>query len=158
MDICTLLVDAGATPWRTSFKGYTPLYLACTGAHIEVIEYLLSLDVERSMVDNCLLAAVKGDEPRSVEVLLKVGASITPDTWIEVMARQPKPRQRGKLLEIIDLLLSQPSIILEEPVLAAIDSGNFAGLSRVLERRNGALDFDKNAVFGNLAPKFFMGR
>jgi ankyrin repeat protein len=149
LDICTLLVDAGATPWRTSFKGYTPLYLACTGGHIEVIEYLLSLDVERSMVDNCLLAAVKGDEPRSVEVLLKVGASITPDTWIEVMARQPKPRQRGKLLEIIDLLLSQPSIILEEPVLAAIDSGNFAGLSRILERRNGALDFDKNAVFGN---------
>ena len=149
LDICTLLVDAGATPWRTSFKGYTPLYLACRGGHIEVVEYLLSLDVERSMVDNCLMAAVKGDEPRSVEVLLKVGASVTPDIWIAVMSRQLKPRQRGKLLEIIDHLLSQPSIILEEPVLAAIDSGNFAGLSRILERRNGILDFDKNAVFAN---------
>lgn len=149
LDICTLLIDAGATPWRTSFKGYTPLYLACRGGSIEVVEYLLSLDVERSMVDHCLLAAVKGDEPRIVDVLLTVGASITPETWIAVMTQLRKPRQRANLLAIMDLLLSQESIILEEPVLAAIDSNNFAGLSRVLERRNGELDFDKNAVFGN---------
>jgi ankyrin repeat protein len=149
LDICTLLVDAGATPWRTSFKGYTPLYLACRGGNIEVVEYLLSLDVERSMVDSCLLAAVKGDEPRIVDVLLTVGASITPETWIAVMTEPRKPRQRANLLYIIDLLLSHESIILEEPVLAAIDAENFAGLSRVLERRNGELDFDKNAVFGN---------
>jgi ankyrin repeat protein len=150
LDICRLLIDAGATPWRTSFKGYTPLYLACRGGSIEVVEYLLSLDVERSMVDACLLAAVKGDEPHIVDVLLTVGASITPETWIAVMTQPRKPRQRTNLLSTIDLLLSQDSIILEEPVLAAIDTGNFAGLSRILERRNGELDFDKNAVFGNL--------
>ena len=149
LDICTLLIDAGATPWRTSFRGYTPLYLACRGGSIELVEYLLSLDVERSMVDACLLAAVKGDEPRIVDVLLTVGASITPETWIAVMTQARKPRQRANLLSTIDLLLSQESIILEEPVLAAIDAGNFAGLSRVLERRNGELDFDKNATFGN---------
>jgi hypothetical protein len=149
LDICTLLVDAGATPWRTSFKGYTPLYMACKGGSIEVVEYFLSLDVERSMVDACLLAAVKGDEPRIVDVLLTVGASITPETWIAVMTQPRKPRQRADLLYTIDLLLSHESVILEEPVLAAIDAGNFAGLSRVLERRNGELDFDKNATFGN---------
>ena len=149
LDICTMLIDAGATPWRTSFKGYTPLYLACRGGNIEVVEYLLSLDVERSMVDTCLLAAVKGDEPRIVDVLLTVGASITPETWIAVMTQPRKPRQRANLLYIIDLMLSHDSIILEEPVLAAIDSDNFAGLSRILERRNGELDFDKNATFGN---------
>ena len=149
LDICTLLVDSGATPWRTSFKGYTPLYLASRGGSVEVVEYLLSLDVERSMVDRCLLAAVKGSEPRIVDVLLAVGASITPETWIAVMTQPRKPGQRANLLSIIDLLLAHETIILEEPVLAAIDSGNFAGLSRILERRNGGLDFDKNAPFRN---------
>ena len=149
LDICTLLVDAGATPWRTGFRGYTPLYLACRGGSIEVVEYLLSLDIERSMVDPCLLAAVKGHEPRIVDVLLTVGASITPETWIAVLTEPRKPRQRANLLAIIDLLLAQESIILEEPVLAAIDFDNFAGLSRMLERRNGELDFDKNALFRN---------
>ena len=149
LDICTLLIDAGATPWRTSFKGYTPLYLACRGGSIEVVEYLLSLDVERSMVDACLLAAVQGTDPHIVSVLLTVGASIMPETWIAVMAQPRKPRQRSNLLSIIDLLLSHESTILEEPVLTAIDAGNFAGLSRILERRNGELGFDKNAPFGN---------
>jgi ankyrin repeat protein len=149
LDICTLLVDAGATPWRTSFEGHTPLYLACNGGSAEVVEYLLSLDVERSMVDACLIAAVQRDNLRIVEVLLTVGASITPETWIAVMKQPRKPQQRAKILSIIELLLSYESIILEEPVLAAIDADSFAGLSRVLERRNGELDFDKNAVFGN---------
>ena len=101
------------------------------------------------MVDDCLLAAVKGDEPRIVEILLTIGASITPETWINVMRQLRKPRQRGILLAIIDLLLSRESIIPEEPVLAAIYSRNFMGLSRVLERRNGKLDFDKNSLFRN---------
>jgi hypothetical protein len=83
------------------------------------------------MVDPCLIAAVKGDEPWILEVLLKVAASVTPETWIAVMASQPKPRKREKLLETTDLILSQESLILEEQVLAAIDSVNFAGLSRV---------------------------
>jgi len=56
------------------------------------------------------------------------------------MRCQPKPRERSKHLEIIDLLLSkQPERIHAEAIACAINSNNFAGLSRVLENWNNDL-------------------
>ena len=50
------------------------------------------------------------------------------------MKCQPKPRDRSKHLEIIDLLLCKPSERIHgEAIACAINSKNFAGLSRVLE-------------------------
>lgn len=58
------------------------------------------------------------------------------------MKCQPKPRDRSKHLEIIDLLLSkQPERIHAEAVACAINSKNFAGLSRVLENWNNDLPY-----------------
>jgi hypothetical protein len=50
------------------------------------------------------------------------------------MSCQPKPRDRSQHLEAIDLLLSKSSErIHAEAIACAINSKNFAGLSRVLE-------------------------
>lgn len=50
------------------------------------------------------------------------------------MGCQPKPRERSKHLEIIDLLLfGKPYTVGGEAIACAIESNNFAGLSRVLE-------------------------
>jgi hypothetical protein len=54
--------------------------------------------------------------------------------------------------ELIDLLLDIGVIIDETAVLDAIDSGNYIGLNRILERRNGKLDFDANIPFED--PRF----
>ena len=60
--------------------------------------------------------------------------------WEAAMKCQPKPRDRSKHLEIIDLLLSKQSErIRAEAVACAINSNNFAGLSRVLENWNNDL-------------------
>jgi hypothetical protein len=66
---------------------------------------------------------------------------------------QPKPRERSKHLEIIDLLLSDNLSellynIQGEAIACAIDGNNFAGLSRVLEICHSAVVSKKVTIPG----------
>jgi len=140
VDLCRQLVGAGAISWRTGAFNQTPLYWASRHGHLEVVEYLLSLDTKRSSIDGCLIASIEGNEPEVAKLLLETGASLTPETWEAAMRCQSKPRDRGKHLEIIDLLLSKQSERIHgEAIACAINSKNFAGLSRVLENWNNDL-------------------
>jgi len=58
-----------------------------------------------------------------------------------------KTRQRSKLFEILDLLLSRSSEILGKHVLTAVDNGKFAGFFRILENRKSTLNFDTHVRY-----------
>jgi hypothetical protein len=152
VDLCQLLIGAGAITWRTGALNQPPLYWASRYGHLEVVEDLLSLDTKRSSIDECLIAAIESNEPKVVKLLLDTSAGIDSNTvsqlypdsstvepdkrqWEAAMKCQPKPRERSKHLEIIDLLKSNPrwQRIKAEAIACAINSGNFAGLSRVLD-------------------------
>jgi ankyrin repeat protein len=80
VDLCRELVGAGAIPWRTGAFNRTPLYWASGNDHLEVVEYLLSLDTKRSSIDSCLIAAITWNEPKIAKILVDSGASINSDT------------------------------------------------------------------------------
>lgn len=80
VDLCRLLVSAGAISWRTGAFSQTPLYWASRHGHLEVVEYLLSLDSKRSSIDDCLIASIEGNEPEIAKLLLEAGASVSPET------------------------------------------------------------------------------
>lgn len=50
---------------------------------------------------------------------------------------------------MLDLVLAQNYPITAEAVLAAIDKGSFAALSKILEKRNDDLGIDKNEPVSN---------
>jgi hypothetical protein len=149
VEICRALVYKGATPWRSDGQGRTALYWACRGGNFEAIKYLFMLDVARSNINKCLEAAIDSHNPEVARELVNMGACATPATWKYVMSAKPVGNRRNTYLEIIDILLSTKTKLPRELVLAAIDHQNFWGLSRVLETRNGILDFDKDAMFAN---------
>lgn len=152
LEICRALVEAGATPWRTNMRGpkqVAPLLLACRGAHFEVVKYLTSLDIRRSMIGDCLDAAIRNDDPRIVEILLNFGARVVPSTWTVLLSRTPPPPERHIVLAMLDLVLAQNYPLTAEAILAAIDKGSFAALSKVLEKKNDDLGFDKNEPVSN---------
>jgi hypothetical protein len=149
IEICRALVDKGATPWRADDQGRTALYWACHGGNFEAIKYLFMLDVARSNINKCLEAAIDSHNPEVARELVNIGACATAATWKHVMSAKPVGNRRNTYLEIIDILLSTKTKLQRELVLAAIDHQNFWGLSRILETRNGTLDFDKDAMFAN---------
>lgn len=107
------------------------------------------MDRERSDLHRCLDLAVKGNNPEVIKALIKAGSSPLPSIWEAVVEQDHKPKYRAKYLTIIDFLLTMDNTIGPEAVLTAIDNDNFTGLSRLLEKRAGNLDFDKHAVFRN---------
>lgn len=149
MEISRALVYKGATPWRSDGQGRTALYWACRAGHFEAMKYLLMLDVARSNINKCLEAAIDSYDPEVARELVNVGACATAATWKHVMSLKPVGSLRNTYLEIIDILLSTKTKLQRELVLAAIDYHNFWGLSRILETRNGILDFDEDAMFAN---------
>jgi hypothetical protein len=149
IEICRTLVYKGATPWRSDDQGRTALYWACHGGNFEAIKYLYTLDVARSNISKCLEAAIDSHNPEVARELVNIGACATAATWKHVMSTKPVGHRRNTYLEIIDILLSTKTKLQRELVLAAIDHQNFWGLSRILETRNGILDFDKDAMFAN---------
>jgi len=64
-----------------------------------------------------------------------------------ILQRKESTFNTSTQFEFIDLLLGLDIIIPETAVLDAIDYGNFTALSRILERRDGRLDFDPNTAF-----------
>jgi hypothetical protein len=88
VDIGRQLISAGAIPWRTDASNCTPLFWASANGHFEVVEYLLSLDIKRSAIDECLIAAVVGNYPQIVKVLLENGAAVKAETVS--IQRQPQ--------------------------------------------------------------------
>jgi hypothetical protein len=68
------------------------------------------------------------------------------------MSKSSTAEDRVGYLQMIDTLLEAPCILYSEIVLAAVDHENFVGLSRLLEKSNGVLDFEKNAIFSD-GPK-----
>ena len=149
MEISRALVYKGATPWRSDGEGRTALYWACRAGHFEAMKYLLMLDVARSNINKCLEAAVDSNNPEVARELVIIGACATAATWEHVMSFKPVGSLRNTYLEIIDILLSTKPKLQRELVLAAIDHQNFWGLSRILETRNGTLDFDEDAMFAD---------
>lgn len=153
MEISRALVYKGATAWRSDGQGRTALYWACRAGHFEAMKYLLMLDVARSNINKCLEAAVDSHNPEVAKELVNIGACATTATWKHVMSLKPIGSLRNNYLEIIDILLSTKTKLQRELVLTAIDHQNFWGLSRILEARNGVLDFDKDAMFAN--PRWY---
>lgn len=149
IEICRALVYKGARPWRSDEQGRTALYWACRGGNFEAIKYLFMLDAARSNINKCLEAAVDSHNPEVAKELVNIGACATAATWKYVMSAKPVGSRRNTYLEIIDILLSTKTKLQRELVLAAIDQQNFWGLSRILETRNGILDFDKDAIFAD---------
>jgi Ankyrin repeats (3 copies) len=147
IEICRALVSKGATPWRPDEQGRTALYWACRGGNFEAIKYLFKVDPARSNINKCLEAAIDSHSPEIASELVKMGACATAATWKHVMSAKPVGNRRNTYLEIIDILLATKTQLQRELVLAAIDHQNFWGLSRILEERNGILDFDKDAMF-----------
>jgi hypothetical protein len=149
IEICRALIHKGATPWRSDGQGRTALYWACRGANFEAIKYLFMLDVARSNINKCLEVAIDSHNPEVARELVNVGACATDATLKYVMSAKPVGNRRNTYLKIINILLSMKTKLQRELVLAAIDHQNFWGLSRILETRNGILDFDKDAMFAN---------
>jgi hypothetical protein len=149
IEICHALISKGARPWRSDEQGRTALYWACRGENFKAIKYLYMLDMERSNVNKCLEAAIDSYNPDVARQLVEFGAYATAATWQHAFLARPVGDRRNTYLEIIDILLSTPTKLERELVLFAIDHQNFWGLSRILETRNGVLDFDKDAVFAN---------
>jgi ankyrin repeat protein len=94
VEICRQLVSAGAIPWRTDAFNRTPLYWASKNGHFEVVEYLLSLDTKRSSIDNCLIAAIEGNEPEISKILIESGAVISSNTVSIYLHRYPRHYSR----------------------------------------------------------------
>ncbi|KAE9378228.1 ankyrin [Stipitochalara longipes BDJ] len=150
IDICRALVESGAFPNRANADGSTPLYYACRGGRLELVEYFLSLNVKHSDLHTCLEAAIESNNPKVVRILIEVGAMSTPQVWEQAMSVNRSGAGRNCYIEIIDLLLSMKTkmkIFPRASILTAIDEKNFSGLSRVLEMRNGNLGFDVNEIF-----------
>jgi ankyrin repeat protein len=147
--ICRTIVDHGALPWRSDESGKNPLYYACSRGNLEAVEYFLSVDVARSDINLCLEAAIEANEPRVVKALTDVGALATADVWEYAMSVKRIGKERFPYFQIIDLLLLTESRLHTDLVLTAIDKDNLAGLSRVLEKRNGKLDFDRDEIFAD---------
>jgi ankyrin repeat protein len=149
-DICRALVESGASPNRANADSSSPLYYACLGGKLELVQYFLSLNVKHNDVHECLEAAIGSNNPEVVRLLIEVGAVSTPHMWEQAMSIRHTGAGQKNYFEIIDLLLSMKTktkIFHRASVLAAIDHKNFSGLSRVLEMRNGNLGFDFNEVF-----------
>lgn len=89
VDICRLLVGAGAIPWRTDAFHRAPLYWASKHGQFKVVEYLLSLDTQRSSIDDCLVASIEGNYPQIAKILLENGAVVSPKT-VSFPVRCPK--------------------------------------------------------------------
>lgn len=143
LEICRALVENDAIPWRVDANSETPLYHACYGGNLAVVNYLLSLDVVRSNIDKCLVAAVRKSYLGIAQALVDVGARVSDKAWITAMGMNVKPRDRARYFQIVDLLLSTGSKLSILAVKAAIDSKNLAGLSRVLEDGHNVPNFDK---------------
>jgi hypothetical protein len=69
-----------------------------------------------------------------------------------ILKRNPKRIDHSTQRELIDLLDNQGVKIDRTAVLDAIDFENNTALARILERRNGKLDFDANELFED--PRF----
>lgn len=149
IEICRALIFKGARPWRSDKEGRTALYWACRGGNMEAVRYLFQLDVARSNINKCLEAAFDTYNPEVAQELVNIGAYATAATWKYAMSAKPFGDRRNTYLEIIDILLTTKTKLERDLVLAAIDHQNFWGLSRILENRNGTLDFDKDAMFTN---------
>lgn len=149
IDICHDLISKGARPRRSDEQGRTALYWACRGGNFHAIKYLFMLDMTNSNINKCLEAAIDSYNPQVAWELVNIGAYATAATWKHAMSSKPVGDRRNAYLEIIDILLSTKTQLQPELVLAAIDHQNFWGLSRILEVRNGILDFDKDAIFSN---------
>lgn len=149
-EICQALVGKGAIPWKADSLGETPLIDACRRSHLKTAQYLLTIDNGRSDIQKCLDASVKANNLDLVKLFTDSKATPKSSTWLAAM-RDVKPDLRPTNLAIIDLLVSLAPTEATDPgiVLAAIDSGNFVGISRLLELRGGILGFDVNATFEN---------
>ncbi|KAH8760824.1 hypothetical protein F5882DRAFT_478523 [Hyaloscypha sp. PMI_1271] len=149
--ICRALVESGAVPNRANVDGRSPLYYACIGGKLELVQYLLSFNVKHNDINECLEAAVESNNLEIVRVLIHAhGASAISQVWERAMSVKRTPKEQSPYIEIIDLLMSTKSKSNPFPrasILAAIDSKNLSGLGRVLEMRNGNLGFDVNEVF-----------
>ncbi len=128
--------------------GRTPLYYACLGGKLELVQYLLSLNVKHSDINMCLEAAIESNNPEVAWALINAGAEAIPPVWEHAMSVKRTGRELNLYIEIIDLLLSTKiKVFPRASVLTAIDKTNSSGLRRVLEKRNGNLGFDGNDIF-----------
>lgn len=135
------MVENGVVPWQADKFGNNPLYYACCGGHLDTMRYFLSLDTERNDLGRCLTAAVRDDNSDIVRFLVNSGAHATHLTWLIVMAKDLAPQDRVKYFQLIDALLESKCLLYPELVLTAIDRKNYAGLSRLLQKCKGRLDF-----------------
>ena len=147
--ICRAIVDHGALEWRSDESGKTPLYYACLRGNLEAVKYFLSVDVTRSDVNLCLQGAIEANEPTVAKALIDAGASASAEVWEFAMTVKRIGKERFPYFQIIDQLLLTETRLHTDLVLTAIDQNNLAGLSRVLEKRNGKLDFDRNEIFAD---------
>ncbi len=111
------------------------------------------MDKGRSNLYDCLNFSIKNNNLDMVEAVINAGAGMDRTTLVRAMVcAMEQDVKRGiqpTNVAIIDMLLATGCPINQEMVLTAIDSGNLAGLSRLLQRRGSNLGFDKQAVFAN---------
>jgi ankyrin repeat protein len=146
LDIVQILVTAGAFKWGIAYEGRPALYIACEEGHVDLVEYFLATLDQLCFLDDCLKVAVEKYHCRVVELLLHNGVEVKPEMWVQLMSCKPGAQQRNDFLQLIDLLLKMPSEITDMAVIAAIESGNYAGLAMVLSRRQGELDFPSDKL------------
>ncbi|XP_067650424.1 inversin-A-like [Haliotis asinina] len=81
-DVCEFLVCMGANVSQVDDNGYNVLHWGCSGGHLDVVKYLLSLcilDINSRGLDGKtpLMEAVYGDYRDIVELLIRKGANVS---------------------------------------------------------------------------------
>ncbi|KAI9668479.1 MAG: hypothetical protein M1829_005357 [Trizodia sp. TS-e1964] len=135
LGICRALVQAGASPWQIAPNGLSPFLEACRCDALNVAQYFLSLNPNRQKLGKYILN-------------IHPNLSIKQALLIILMRKEHDYNARVQS-DFIDILIDLGVKVREDAVLEAIDYNNYAGLSRILERRNGKLDFNANKDFGD---------
>ena len=121
-----LLLDSGADKDKANENGWTPLYIAASYGHDQIVKLLLDVGVDINKADNDgwtpLITAVYNGHERCVVSLWKAGADIYKETKNGLTALSLAAKKGHD--EIVKLLLDVTYNDIADKVLVAVSQQN----------------------------------